>query len=50
MNSIKEFFESSILEDAEHNDAYHDNLEIIAGNDAYLNDFQEILKNNIYLL
>lgn len=49
MNSIKGFLESSLLDDAEHDDSYHDDLENIASNVKYLNDFQEVFKNSIYL-
>lgn len=50
MNSVEDFFKSSLLENAEHNDEYHDDLEIIAGNDVYLNEFQKVLKSSIPLL
>ena len=49
MENIKYFIESSIKDDAEHNDEYHDNLEYIAGNDAYLSDFIEAFKNSVPL-
>ena len=47
MNSVEGFCKTSILEDARHDDGYHDKLEIIAGSEVYLNDFREVLKENL---
>lgn len=49
MKNVKEFLESSILSEADHDDKYHDTLELIACNDEYLNEFVQVFKNSIYL-
>lgn len=58
MYSIEEFFRNSLLDSADHDDKYHDNLEIIADNDKYLNDLRIVLeegmnffnKNNVLVI